>query len=50
MQEKLPAIVAIGSLTVLEIVALMHDVNGTLLSAVIAAVAGLGGYSVGRGR
>lgn len=40
--------VAIGAITVLEAVALYMGVNGTVLAAVVAAIAGIAGYQVGK--
>lgn len=39
---------AIVSLTVLEAIALMNGINGTIFTIVVIAISGLGGYSVGR--
>jgi hypothetical protein len=44
------AIIAILCLTILEIVALVMGINGALLSIVVSAIAGLGGYSIARAR
>ena len=40
-------ILAIICITALEIVALIKDIDGVLLAASIAAIAGLGGYQIG---
>ena len=42
------SITAILCLTAIEITALLKGINGVLLAAVIAAVAGLGGYVVAK--
>ncbi len=39
-------IVAIGGIVIMEVVALLQGINGVLLGASIAAVAGVGGYKV----
>lgn len=39
-------IVAIAAITILELFALWQGIDGTVLAGAIAAVAGLGGYSV----
>lgn len=41
-------IVAIIAITIMEVCALMHNIDGALLSTSIAIVAGLAGYSAGR--
>lgn len=38
---------AIGSITILELVALMCGVDGTLFALVLAIIAGLAGFKVG---
>lgn len=49
MNEKtLLALFAMGCITVLEIVAVYHHIDGTLFGAVIGVIAGLGGYVVGK--
>lgn len=40
--------VAIGAITVLEGIALYKGIDGTVLSTVVAVIAGLAGYTVGR--
>lgn len=44
------AIVAMLCITVLQAIALVTGLNGTILSASIASLAGLGGYAIGRYR
>ena len=39
-------VLAIGSIVLLEILALSQGINGTTLSLSIAAIAGLGGYEM----
>ena len=46
--ETIKVITAIGSLTVLESIALLNNINGTVFSLVIAAVAGLGGFYIAK--
>ena len=38
--------VAIAALTIIEVVALLHGINGTLMGLMIAAIAGLAGWQV----
>ncbi len=40
--------IAISAITVLEIVAIANDLNGTILAGSLALIAGLGGYTVGK--
>jgi len=40
--------VAIVAILVLEVTALIMGVNGTALSLAVAAIAGLGGYTIGK--
>jgi len=42
------SIVAIGALTTLEMTALIMEIDGVTLSLVIGAIAGLGGYELGK--
>jgi len=42
------AIAAIVALCLIEIVALMNGYDGIVMSMIVTAIAGLGGYSVGR--
>ncbi|MBA7586236.1 hypothetical protein ES708_28232 [subsurface metagenome] len=42
------SIIAIICITTLEIIALLNDINGALLSLAIGAIAGLGGYAIKR--
>ena len=44
------ALLAIVAIAVLEAIALLRGVDGTLLAFSIAIIAGLGGYYVGRNR
>ena len=41
-------ITAIISITILETIALMNGINGSILTIVIAAIAGLGGLAIKR--
>lgn len=43
-------IVAMLCITVLQAIALCIGLNGTILAATIASLAGLGGYAIGRFR
>jgi len=48
MKDKVvTSIVAICGIVSIEIVALFHGINGTLLIMSIAAIAGIAGYKVG---
>jgi len=47
-ERMVKAIVAISCLTVLEMTALIMGVDGAVFSVVIAAIAGLGGYTIGK--
>lgn len=51
MRIRLPADtkVAIVCITLIEITALMNGINGTLMALTIAAISGLGGYSLSEG-
>lgn len=42
--KDIKAIVAIGGIVVLESIALMKGIDGTILTMVVATLAGLGGY------
>ena len=42
--DTIKVLAAIGSLTILEAIALVSGINGTLFGVVVAAIAGLGGY------
>ena len=44
------AIVSMSCITAMEITALVLGVNGAALAAVVAAVAGLGGYTIGQAK
>lgn len=48
MAEKPTAIIlaAIAGLVILEIVALLKGINGTLFTMVIAVIAGIGGWAI----
>lgn len=48
MKKTIKACFAIGCLTVIESIALLKGVDGALFAVVIAAIAGLGGYTIGR--
>ena len=41
---------AIGGIVILEVVALLNGINGTMLGLAIASIAGLGGYEVRHGQ
>lgn len=43
-KDKLPVCLAIIGLIILEAIALLKGIDGTLFTIVIAAIAGLGGY------
>jgi hypothetical protein len=45
---RLKGVIAIGAITLLESIAMLKGYNGVTLSASIAAIAGLGGWAVGR--
>lgn len=49
MKRTVIALSAIASITVLELYALSQGIDGTLLSAAVAVIAGLGGY-IGKGQ
>ncbi len=49
MTEKinwLVIVVAIAALTTIEIVALCHGINGKLMTLMVAAIAGLAGWTI----
>lgn len=46
--ETMKALMAMGCISVLEAVALLQGINGTVYSLVIAALAGLGGYALAK--
>jgi len=52
MSEKivraLKPIAAMVCISVVEVFAIMNGINGALLSIIVASLAGLGGYSLGR--
>jgi len=48
--NKYKVFAAIAAITIIEIVALITGQNGVLLGAAIAAIAGLGGFEIGRHR
>lgn len=49
MNDKaVKACVAMGCLTALEAVALIKNVDGALFAVIIAAIAGIGGFTIGR--
>lgn len=47
---NITAIIAMLLIAMLEVVALVNQVNGALLAGSIAIIAGLGGYSVAKKR
>lgn len=47
---NITSIIAILSITILEIVAITQGINGALLAGSIAIIAGLGGYAAGNFR
>ena len=48
MEDKyILAVVCIGSLTIIEVCALMHGLNGQLYLSVVGAVSGIFGASIG---
>ena len=47
-EKKRLALLGIGSIFVLEMVALLQGINGTALALSIAGIAGLAGYGVGK--
>ena len=42
------AVVAIAGIVILEAVAIYKGINGTALAAGVAAIAGLGGFTIGK--
>ena len=46
--ESIKALAAMGCITTLSAIALLQGINGTLLSLGLAALAGLGGYALGK--
>jgi len=46
MKKCIIVCTAIASLTIMELYALSKGINGTMFSVIIAAVAGLGGWSL----
>lgn len=47
---NITAIIAMILIAMLEVVAIVNQINGALLAGSIAIIAGLGGYTVGRKR
>ena len=47
---NITAVIAILIIAMLEVIALVNQVNGALLAGSIAIIAGLGGYTVGKKR
>lgn len=45
---KLTAIVAIAAITILEGLAILKGIDGILLAGAVAAIAGLGGFTIAR--
>jgi len=48
VERLIKSVVAISCLTALEMTALIMGIDGTALSVVVAAIAGLGGYAIGK--
>jgi len=48
--SSLVSLVAIICLTVIEIYAINHHIDGTLMTLVIAAISGLGGYKLSQSK
>ncbi len=50
MRAQMPSktIVAIGAIAVIIITCIIKDMNGAIVGAGVAAIAGLGGYAVGK--
>ena len=48
LKSNMKTITAILAITALECFALAQDINGALLGFAIAAIAGLGGYEIGK--
>jgi len=46
--QEQKVVCAIAGLVIIECVALFNGIDGTLMAIVVAAVAGLGGYSVAK--
>ncbi len=46
--ETIKAMTAMGCITILSAIAIAQGINGTLLSLCLAALAGLGGYALGK--
>ena len=44
--DTIKVVTAIGALTVLEVVALLNGINGTLFSTVTMVIGGLAGYGI----
>jgi hypothetical protein len=47
-KHRIEAIMAMICITILEVIALMKGIDGMFLSTVIAIIAGLGGFWIGR--
>lgn len=45
--KQFPVILAIVCIAILEIFAIVYNIDGYLLGVAIAAIAGLGGYEIG---
>ncbi len=45
-EKDIKGIAAIGGIVILESIALMNGIDGTILTMVVATLAGLGGYFV----
>ena len=50
MERLVKGLVAMGCLTTLEMTALIMGIDGALFGVVIAAIAGIGGYAVGKAK
>ena len=44
--DKQIIITAISALTIIEVVALFHGINGTMMALIIATIAGMGGWII----
>ena len=48
MHDGVKACVAIAAITILEVIAMLTGHNGTMLRLSLIAIAGLGGFALGR--
>ena len=46
--ETMKSLAAIGGITLIEIVALLNGINGTMLATTIGILGGLGGYFIAK--